>query len=138
MHAHRCQLLHDAVLIDEALSQHEDWYCAMDEVDRNLAQLDFGEWPHHASVKLNSATLPVNVPIPQLTDISGARVSEQTMLARIAQALDGLHDLNSIATETVPSEQLQAELCEILQMGPHAKPFAAATLSQHLPAWSSG
>ncbi len=110
-------------------------YCADYALDDAFKQLDSSVQPQDVAVRLHSAILPVDVPVPRLPHLGRAQLSVPIMLARIEQVLDGLQDWSGIAASTVPSVQLIAELCEILQMGSHALPFAAGTLSQHLPAW---
>ena len=113
----------------------EGSYCADDALDSAFAQLDVSVQSQDAAVKLQSAVLPVDVPVPQLSSLGVARLSKPLMLAGIEHVLDGLHDWSGFGHTAVPPAQLTAELCEILQMGSHGEPFAAATLSQHLPAW---
>ena len=130
---HVCRIIPSTV--GDIAPLDEGSYCADDALDSAFAQLDVSVQSQDAAVKLQSAVLPVDVPVPQLPSLGVARLSKPLMLAGIEHVLDGLHDWSGFWHTAVPPAQLTAELCEILLMGSHGEPFAAATLSQYLPAW---
>ena len=89
---HVCRIIPSTV--GDIAPLDEGSYCADHALDSAFAQLalDVSVQSQDAAVKLQSAVLPVDVPVPQLSSLGVARLSKPLMLAGIEHVLNGLHD----------------------------------------------